>query len=197
MRNPIELLRHSSFRFLAYRSLQVIWQKAQNAYYGIALSGALGECGYHTRIDHGVTLVLPKNIYLGNNCYLASGCMFTTESDQGDVHIGDNAVIAANVRIDYSGGVTIGKDLLISEGVKIYTHDHSPLDFKITKSSPLTIGDHVWLGANSIILPAVESIGSGSVIGAGSVVTKSIPERVVVGGNPANVISVLEEVNSE
>lgn len=54
-------------------------------------------------------------------------------------------------------------------------------------SKPVVIGDDVWIGTGSIILPGV-NIGNGSVISAGSVVTKSVPEMCLVGGNPAKVI---------
>ena len=57
---------------------------------------------------------------------------------------------------------------------------------------PLEIGHDVWIGANAIILPGVSRIGNGAVIGAGSVVTKSFPDDVVVAGNPARVIRRLD-----
>ncbi len=54
--------------------------------------------------------------------------------------------------------------------------------------SRLVIGDDVWIGANSIILPSVKHIGNGAVIGAGSIVTKDIPDFAIVVGNPATII---------
>ncbi|WP_028044635.1 DapH/DapD/GlmU-related protein [Candidatus Stoquefichus massiliensis] len=56
----------------------------------------------------------------------------------------------------------------------------------------ITIGDHVWLGANVVVLPGV-TIGSGSVIGAGRIVNKDIPENVVAFGNPRRVIKNIEQ----
>ncbi|WP_363315970.1 DapH/DapD/GlmU-related protein [Chryseobacterium sp.] len=57
---------------------------------------------------------------------------------------------------------------------------------------PITVGDNVWLGGNVVVLPGV-TIGSNSVIGAGSIVTKDIPSNVVAVGNPCKVVKNLEE----
>lgn len=57
----------------------------------------------------------------------------------------------------------------------------------MSKEHPVLIEDDVWIGANVIILPGVK-ISKGSIIGAGSVVTKNVPEYAIVGGNPARVI---------
>lgn len=61
-----------------------------------------------------------------------------------------------------------------------------------TKIGKISIGDNVFIGANSTILPGI-TIGNNSIVGANSVVTKDIPENVVVAGNPAHVICSLEE----
>jgi maltose O-acetyltransferase len=54
--------------------------------------------------------------------------------------------------------------------------------------SPLLIDDDVWIGARAMILPGCQHIGKGVIIGAGSVVTKDVPDYAIVGGNPARVI---------
>jgi maltose O-acetyltransferase len=91
--------------------------------------------------------------------------------------------------------VTIGRDVKFGPGVHIYAATH-PVD-PVERASgrelglPVTIGDGVWVGGGSIILPGV-TIGEGSTIGAGSVVTKSIPPRVVAAGVPCRVIRALD-----
>ncbi len=72
-----------------------------------------------------------------------------------------------------------------------------PLDVKqrnegLEYAHPITVGDNVWLGGNVVVLPGV-TIGSNSVIGAGSIVTKDIPSNVVAVGNPCKVVKNLEE----
>lgn len=87
--------------------------------------------------------------------------------------------------------VRIGRSCFMAPGVHIYTATH-PIDAELRTSGPemgkpVTIGDRVWIGGGSIILPGV-TIGDDAVIGAGSVVTRSIPARVVAAGNPCRVI---------
>jgi len=87
--------------------------------------------------------------------------------------------------------VTLGDRVLIGPNVQIYTGTH-PLDYKVRGTlleyaEPIEIGSDVWIGGGSIICPGVK-IGDRSIIGAGSVVTKDIPEDVVAAGNPCKVI---------
>jgi maltose O-acetyltransferase len=91
--------------------------------------------------------------------------------------------------------VTIGRDVKFGPGVHIYAATH-PVDPVVRASGrelglPVTIGDGVWVGGGSIILPGV-TIGDGATIGAGSVVAKSIPARVVAAGVPCRVIRALD-----
>jgi maltose O-acetyltransferase len=90
--------------------------------------------------------------------------------------------------------VTIGSRTLFGPNVQIYTATH-PLDYKerasgLEYAKPIVIGDDVWVGGSAVICPGV-SIGSRSVIGAGSVVTKDIPSDVFAAGNPCLVIRTL------
>ena len=94
--------------------------------------------------------------------------------------------------------IKIGNNVLIGSGCLITDTDSHPLkwddrlrnDDSKTKSKPIIIEDNVFIGARSIILKGV-TIGYGSVIGAGSVVTQSIPPNVVACGNPAKIIKKL------
>lgn len=101
--------------------------------------------------------------------------------------IGDNAIL------DASKGISIGENVNISSRVSIYTlqHDYRDSGFKCTEEhyGPVTVGDRAWLGPNCIILPGV-TIGEGSVVAGGAVVTKSIPPYEVWGGVPARRIAV-------
>ena len=65
-----------------------------------------------------------------------------------------------------------------------------PFNLQPNTTNPVAIGDNVWIGTHSLILPGVK-IGSNSIIASGSVVTKSVPSGVVVGGNPAKIIKEL------
>lgn len=99
---------------------------------------------------------------------------------------------------------TIGRYCSIAAGVRIVNHNH-PLTFKSTSGlffnpmfevtdrwgidfNPLAIGNDVWIGANAVVMPEVDRIGDGAVIGAGAVVTRDVPAYAVVLGNPGRVV---------
>lgn len=108
------------------------------------------------------------------------------------ITIGDGSGIS-NCAIFAAEGVTIGKQVMLGAGVKIYDTDFHPVDFtarmekKPPKKAAVTIGDGAFIGAHSIILKGV-TIGEKSVIGAGSVVTKNVPDHEIWAGNPAKFI---------
>lgn len=90
------------------------------------------------------------------------------------------------------GEITIGDDVLIGPGVIIWGTDHGvELGELIRKqphrSEPIVIGDDVWIASKAVILKGV-TIGSGAVVGGGAVVTRDVPERAIVVGNPARVL---------
>jgi acetyltransferase-like isoleucine patch superfamily enzyme len=99
--------------------------------------------------------------------------------------------------LDNTNNIAIGRGVTISRNVEIYTHDHYHDEKTIEqdvannriKSSALRIGDDVYIGASAIILNGVCEIGSGAVIGAGSVLTRDIPSNEIWAGNPAKKIN--------
>lgn len=105
--------------------------------------------------------------------------------------IGDRTFINKDFLVVGGGYVTIGADCLIGPRCSIYTPNHAEEPVRRRegweRARAVTIGDNVWLGGSVTILPGV-SIGSDSVIGAGSVVTRDIPSGVVAAGNPCRVI---------
>ncbi|QPC89333.1 DapH/DapD/GlmU-related protein [Mesorhizobium sp. INR15] len=102
--------------------------------------------------------------------------------------IGSRSFINSGVMIDVSAAVSIGKNCLIGDCVVIQDSNYHEIDEGSgVKTKAVVIGDNVWIGRNSIILPGVE-IGDHSVVGAGSVVTKSVPPRSLIAGNPAKLI---------
>lgn len=113
----------------------------------------------------------------------------------GRIEIGDHTG-ASSVIISSRSGVRIGKHCNIGGNVRIFDHDFHVLDAEVRRgprgcddcaTKPITIGDDVFIGAQSIILKGV-TIGDRAVIGAGSVVTKDVPADSIAAGNPAVVV---------
>ncbi|WP_234996538.1 sugar O-acetyltransferase [Demequina sp. NBRC 110054] len=107
------------------------------------------------------------------------------------VHFGTNVFINSNLMILGSGEVTIGDNALIGPEARFYTVNHA-FDVETRREGwerafPIVLEPDVWLGGSVVICPGV-TIGRGSVVAAGSVVTKDVPPMTVVGGNPARVL---------
>ena len=128
--------------------------------------------------------VLP---HCGKNANIEHGAQFAW-----DLSIGDNSGVGVNSLL--SSHITIGNDVMMGPECMMFTSNHgmSRTDIPMWKQQsseprPIIIGNDVWIGARVIILPGVH-VGDGSVIGAGSVVTKDVEPYSVVAGNPAKWI---------
>lgn len=122
-----------------------------------------------------------ENVHFEKGMRIDYGC---------NTHIGNNVFINFNFVLLDCAPVTIGNNVFIAPDVQIYTAQH-PLDPEmrnqhIGSARPVVIGNDVWIGGGSIILPGV-TIGKGSTIGAGSVVKHDIPAGVIAAGNPCQV----------
>ena len=109
----------------------------------------------------------------------------------GEPEIGEGTWIGAFTLVDGSGGLRIGRGCDISCGAHIYTHSTmrrcvSGRTYDEIDRAPVTIGDHVFVGANAVIMMGV-TIGDRAVVGAGAVVTHDVPANAVVTGVPAQV----------
>ena len=128
-------------------------------------------------------VVLPKAI-IGKNVNICSHCLI-----ENDVVIGDNVTVKSGVQI--WDGITIEDNVFIGPNVT-FCNDKMPRSKVYPEAFlPTKIGKGVSIGANATILPGI-TIAPGAMVGAGAVVTKDVPERAVVLGNPAHVVRVLE-----
>jgi len=137
------------------------------------LQQLIGEIGQNSIIEPPFYCSYGQNTYIGDHVYLNYMC---TILDNNQVHIGHH--------------------VMIGPVVQIYTAAH-PLQaepriqgWEVTK--PIMIEDNVWIGGGAILLPGVR-IGQNAVIGAGAVVSRSVPANTVVAGNPARVIREIEQ----
>ena len=112
-----------------------------------------------------------------------------------NIHMGERVFFNFNCVVLDVCPVTIGDFTLFGPAVQIYTATH-PMNALLRRrqefAKPIEIGSDVWVGGGAIICPGV-TIGSRSVIGAGSVVTRDIPEGVFAAGNPCRVIRAITE----
>lgn len=135
----------------------------------------LGDCGGNVRVNQPI--------------YVDYGC---------NISLGTGSLINMNCTLLDTGRITIGEYTLVGPDVKIYTAVHPKRREERfftdeqgntavrTKTQPVTIGNYVWIGGGTVILPGV-SIGDNTIIGAGSVVTHAIPADSIACGNPCIV----------
>lgn len=133
----------------------------------------LGKSGENLHIESDFKADYGYNIEVGENFYANYDCLLL---DICPIIIGDNAMLAP--------------------GVHIYSATH-PLDPTERNSGrelgkPVKIGNNVWIGGRSVIIPGV-TLGDNVVVAAGSVVTKSFPDNVVIGGNPAKILKRIDK----
>lgn len=143
------------------------------------LSDLFGKMGSNVHVDTPFYCDYGKHISVGNNVIININCTFV---DCNHITIGNDVLIASNVQIYTATHATNTNERLVENWIE---NEESP--YFRTYALPVTIEDKVWIGGGVIILPGV-TIGKNSVIGAGSVVTKSIPANSVAVGNPCRVI---------
>lgn len=136
---------------------------------GCCAQHLLSECGRDVNVERGARFGSGRGVRLGSRSGLGIDC-------------------------ELIGPVRVGEDVMMGPRVTILTRNHAFADTTrpmsqqgAGKIAPVTIEDDVWIGMSTIVLPGV-TIGTGAVIGAGSVVSRSIPPYAVAVGNPARVV---------
>lgn len=199
---------------LVYKSIRklntIVSTFINNVYCYYLLKG--NKVSYSTFRSSGIPFVmvasggkcsLGENFAMNNNikgnpigCY--QKCTLVVSNKQAELSIGDNVGISQTAIVCHDK-ITIGDNVKIGGGVCIYDTDFHSLNPEIRKTtedtknkvtSPVNIGDNVFIGAHSLILKGV-TIGENSIVGAGSVVAKSIPSNEIWAGNPAKFIKML------
>lgn len=155
------------------------------------------------------------SLYGGGKWVIGEDCLvgghLICERETSEIHIGKKTFISSGSQLVCARKITIGNNVLIARDVLIQDGNSHSLDFKerrididfatsrhfgnpridknwdVIKTKEIFIDDDVWIGMRSIILKGV-TVGKRSIVAAGSVVTKDVPEDVVVGGNPAVII---------
>ncbi|EKG84345.1 maltose O-acetyltransferase [Vibrio paracholerae HE-16] len=136
------------------------------------IKSLLGSTGNSIHIESTFNCDYGLNIHVGENFYANFGCVIL---DVAEVRIGDNCFIAPQV------------------GIYTATHPIDPIQRNsgLEFGKPIRIGNNCWVGGHATINPGV-TLGDNVVVASGAVVTKSFGSNVVIGGNPARVLKVIE-----
>lgn len=174
---------------------------------GILFVGRRTKIRFPHKISFGRSVTIGDNVYInalskkgvqfGDNVTISSrstiDCTGVIASLGEGLKIGDNVGIAQNVFIQVRGYVYIANDVIIGPDVSIFSENHNfdkiniPIRKQGVSRKGVTIGEGAWIGTRSIILDGV-NVGANSIIAAGSVVNKDVPDFAIVGGVPAKII---------
>lgn len=148
--------------------------------------------------DNSCINALSQNgVEIGNNVSLGRSVTIICTGVISQIGVGviirDGVGVNDGAYLGGQGGIEIGSNVIIGPGVKIFSENHNfedtstPIKDQGVSRKGVMIGNDCWLGANSIILDGV-NLGSGCVVAAGAIVTKSFPSNCVVGGVPAKIL---------
>ncbi|MFG0255953.1 MAG: acyltransferase [Rhodopirellula sp. JB053] len=153
------------------------------------------KIGKGTVVPYEATCTWPHQISLGENCIIRPRVFFNYDhywTPGPSMVFGNRVFVGRDTEFNIRCRLQVGDDCLIASGCTFIDSDHGtepdvPMNQQMAVESPITLEDNVWIGAQSVILKGVH-IGRGSVVGAGSVVTKSIPAGEKWAGVPAKPI---------
>ncbi len=134
-------------------------------------SRLLAMAGDELRVGHDVRIYRPEMVSLGSGCYLGDGVQL----------------------YPWNAPITMGDNVLLAAGVRMITRKHGfaelerPMADQGYTNAPIVIEDDVWIGFQAVVLPGV-TVGRGSIVGAGAIVTRDVAPRSIVGGVPARLI---------
>jgi maltose O-acetyltransferase len=166
------ILRHREQPPVFTKAWAKVWAKRVLNFPGLVSM----EAGWYWRRAQGVKL--------GNMASV--GCKKLYNPDR--LTVGDYSFVG-QASIQLLAPVTIGKSVVVNDGVTILTGSHDPKDARFRHIlAPVVIKDYAWVATNATILPGV-TIGEGAIVGAGAVVAKDVPDHAVVVGNPARPVS--------
>ena len=153
--------------------------------------------GNSTGIPSGTLMNWPHQVQIGSKCVLEENIAFVYaapwEAARSAIQLGDRVFVGRGCEFNICGSIRVGNDALIASGCKFIDHNHGvargvPINQQPNETIPIVLENDVWLGVNAVVLKGV-TIGEGAVVGAGAIVTKSVPPGEIWGGVPARKMS--------
>lgn len=205
---------YNFYLLLLIRMIRILYNYKVNLFfkrvycfvYSIWISYEFKKVGTHSYFQNNLTLIGGRYIIIGKNTSLGCNGILTAwdrhlnEKYTPRITIGDNCHIGDSFHISSINEILIGNNILTGRRISIVDNFHGeskreyldipPMERSLYTKGPIIIEDNVWIGDKVSIMSNVK-IGKGSIIGANSVVTKSIPSYSVVGGIPARILKTL------
>jgi acetyltransferase-like isoleucine patch superfamily enzyme len=160
----------------------------------LELLGYRGSRAVH--VDPGARILNPRGLTMGPGVWICRDakleCAVTDGDRIGTISLGERIFVGERTSIVSYQRITIGGSTMIGHNCSIMDNNHGTergdlMANQQGRMEPVSIGEDCWLGVGVIVLPGV-TIGKGTVVGAGAVVTRSLPENVVAAGVPARVV---------
>ncbi len=187
---------------------------------GMTYRSVLGKADKGCFIERNVRWQVPRRIFLGRRVMVGEGCFVDANSFasrvvlQDDVWLSRGCYLVAGPGLEIvvgpqtyighrclfygHGGIRVGRDVLLANDVQLICGNHTfsrrdlPIRAQPTEEHPIVVEDDVWLGASAIVLGGV-TVGQGSVVAAGAIVTQSLPPHSIARGVPARIVGVRGE----
>jgi len=186
---------------------------------GLLYRTVLGRVGRGCLIEQNVRWLVPRRIFLGARVMVGEACFLDANTPEGRIELEDDVwlsrgslIVAGRSEVligpqTYIGhrclfyghnGIRVGRDVLLANDVQLICGNHTfhrrdiPIRAQPPKGAPIAIEDDVWLGASAIVLGGV-TVGRGCVVGAGAVVTHSLPPYSIARGVPAQIVGIRGE----
>ena len=169
----------------------ILARSAARTFYWRMLGMRIGK---GTRLAR-VRVTWPHRIVIGDRCSLEHDVYLKVSGGYDEkisIRIGDGSFIGSGCELNALSSIVIGSSCLIASGTRFIDHDHGtsldiPMKEQPERSSDILVGSDVWFGVNCVVLKGV-TIGSGAIIAAGAIVTRSVPPMAIVAGVPARIL---------
>ncbi|MZH01949.1 MAG: acyltransferase [Nitrospinae bacterium] len=200
-RMKYKLIQFLSWPLMTVFNLTIPLRRLWNRLYRVAqLNASIKYKEYSVQCDGRIHVVGTGNIQLGKYVRLGIDSELET-TDKGMIEIGNDVRINRGCTLASHSGITIGDYSMLGEYVSIRDANHGmepgqPMRFQPHRTKPVHIGQDVWIGRGSCVLPGV-TIGDGAVIGANSVVNRDVPAHTISAGAPCKVIKIRNSQPSE